>query len=262
MVPAISSSFLAPSGVRISYETWGEGPTLVVIHGAFSDQRTNWMYVAPYLKPHFTVHAIARRGRSPSDATEGHSIEDEMQDAAALIRQVRAPVLLLGHSYGALVALGAAALVPHLVRKLGLYEAPWPTLLDAIVMVPLEALAAAGNWDGFAQAFFTDILFVPHEVIDALRVSVDWAAIVGDAPATLGDLRALASYEFVPERYSVTVPTLLQVGSESPAERYVTRALAAVLPDVTIGVLEGQAHEGMTTAPEQYVDALSRSPAV
>jgi hypothetical protein len=32
----------------------------------------------------------------------------------------------------------------------------------------------------------------------------------------------------------------------------VTDALAAVLPHVTIGTLAGQAHEGMTTAPELY----------
>jgi hypothetical protein len=31
-----------------------------------------------------------------------------------------------------------------------------------------------------------------------------------------------------------------------------------VLADATIGPLEGQAHEGMTTAPEQYVEAGRR----
>jgi len=48
---------------------------------------------------------------------------------------------------------------------------------------------------------------------------------------------------------------MLQVGSESPRDLYVTDALAAVLPNARIGTLVGQAHEGMTTAPEQYVQA-------
>jgi hypothetical protein len=39
---------------------------------------------------------------------------------------------------------------------------------------------------------------------------------------------------------------------------YVTDALAAVLPDVRIQELAGQAHEGMTTAPEMYAEAVSR----
>jgi pimeloyl-ACP methyl ester carboxylesterase len=54
------------------------------------------------------------------------------------------------------------------------------------------------------------------------------------------------------------LPVLLQVGSESPRHLYVTDALAAVLPDARIGELPGQAHEGMTTAPEMYAEAVSR----
>ena len=53
-------------------------------------------------------------------------------------------------------------------------------------------------------------------------------------------------------------PVMLQVGSESPRELYATDALAAVLPDSRIEILEGQAHEGMTTAPERYAEAVIR----
>ena len=56
----------------------------------------------------------------------------------------------------------------------------------------------------------------------------------------------------------MTVPVLLQVGSESPREFYVTDALAATLPDARVEVLAGQAHEGMTTAPAQYVASVLR----
>jgi hypothetical protein len=51
---------------------------------------------------------------------------------------------------------------------------------------------------------------------------------------------------------------LLQVGSESERDLYFTDALAAVLPDVRIEPLPGQAHEGMTTAPEMYAEAVTR----
>jgi pimeloyl-ACP methyl ester carboxylesterase len=54
------------------------------------------------------------------------------------------------------------------------------------------------------------------------------------------------------------VPVPLQTGSESPADFYVTDALAAVLPNVALGRLEDQAHEAMTTAPEQYARAICR----
>jgi hypothetical protein len=51
---------------------------------------------------------------------------------------------------------------------------------------------------------------------------------------------------------------LLQVGTESPRDLYVTDVLAGVLPDARIEELPGQAHEGMTTAAEMYAEAVSR----
>jgi pimeloyl-ACP methyl ester carboxylesterase len=256
---AVSHAFTAPSGTRIGYDAYGEGPPLALIHGGFSDHRTNWTFVKPLLEPHFSVHALARRGRGATDATVGHSLEDEVEDAVALIRRIGTPVFLLGHSYGAHVALGAATKVPNLVRKLVLYEAPWPHLLGAAAMASLEALFRAGDWDGFATMFFADVLAVPADILQALRSTDDWAAILHDAPASLGDLRAVSRLDFEPERYrSLSMPVLLQVGSDSPSNFYVTDALVAVLPNASVGGLEGQAHEGMTTAPEQYVDAIRR----
>jgi hypothetical protein len=46
-------------------------------------------------------------------------------------------------------------------------------------------------------------------------------------------------------------------GSESPRDLFVTDALSSVLPDARIEELPGQAHEGMTTAPEIYVAAVT-----
>ena len=67
----------------------------------------------------------------------------------------------------------------------------------------------------------------------------------------------MTRFEFDAEHYRrLDLPVLLQVGSESPRHLYVTDALAAVLPDARIGELPGQAHEGMTTAPEMYAGAV------
>jgi pimeloyl-ACP methyl ester carboxylesterase len=252
-------SFVSSSSARIGYEVSGEGPPLLLVHGAFSDHRTNWAYVKPFLARHFTVYAMARRGRGSSDATAGHGLEDEMEDAASLLRRIGKPAFVIGHSYGAHVALGAARAAPALVRRLVLYEAPWPHLVDGAVMAPLEGLAASGDWQGFATLFFREVLAVPEVELAELRQTTDWLSIVADAPASLADLRALARYAFTPERFqTLPMPVLLQTGSESPPDFYVTDALAAVLPDVALDRLEGQAHEGMTTAPEQYAQADCR----
>ena len=246
-------------GVTVSYDRYGAGPALVLVHGGFSDHRTNWEFVKPRFEKQFTIYAVARRGRGETAATKGHSLEDESRDVIAVMESIGEPVFLLGHSYGAHTALAAAAIVPHRVRKLVLYEPAWPRAIGKGILVRLDGLAEAGRWDEFAFTFFRDLLFVPTEELQALRATELWPPIVGDAEASLGDLHALSRDDFQAERFrDLGVPVLLQIGTESPRDLYVTDALAAVLPNVRIEELPGQAHEGMTTAPETYAAAVSR----
>ncbi len=249
---------LSPTGVTVSCDKYGSGPSLVIVHGAFSDHETNWEFVKPLFQKHFTVYAIARRGRGETDATVGHSLEDESMDVLSLIQTIGEPVFLLGHSYGAHIALAAAAKIPERIRKLVLYEPAWPRVMGDEALSRLEELAQAGRWDEMAVTFFRDSLFVPVEELEELRNTDLWPPIIADAKATLGDLRALNSYDFKPERFGgLQVPVMLQIGTESPRHLYVTDALAAVLSDVRIEELPGQAHEGMTTAPEMYAQSVT-----
>lgn len=250
---------ISPPCTTLSYDKYGSGPSLVLVHGCFSDHRTNWEFVKPLFEKQFTVYAIARRGRGETDVTVGHSLDDESLDIVTLIQAIDEPVLLLGHSYGAQTALAAAAKVPDRVRKLVLYEAPWPHSVSKEALARLEMLARTDDWENFALTFFRDQLLVPVEDLNQLRRTELWPPIIADAKASLGDLRALSRYSFKAEHFRrLQVPVLLQIGTESPRDLYVTDALAAILPDVRIEELAGQAHEGMTTAPSLYVEAVSR----
>jgi pimeloyl-ACP methyl ester carboxylesterase len=252
-------STISPGGFKVSFETYGAGPSLVLVHGAFSDHRTNWEFVKPMLEEAFTVHAVARRGRGETDATEAHDLEDEARDLVAVLEAIAEPVFLLGHSYGAHTALAAAVRAPHRVRRLALYEPAWPRIIQGEALARLEALAKGGRWAELAATFFRDTLGVPAAEVDGLRATPLWPPIVADAPASLRDLQALSRYEFDPARFrDLRVPVLLQVGSESLRGLYVTDALAGVLPDVRVEALPGQAHEGMTTAPCMYAAAVTR----
>lgn len=250
---------LSSTKAHISYVRYGQGPPLVLVHGGFSNHETNWEFVKSSFEKCFTVYAIARRGRGDTDTTEGHSLEEECHDLTTLIRLIAEPIFLLGHSYGAQVALAAAAQVPELVRKLVLYEPPWPHIIGRVLFEQLEVLAQARRWDDFSTTFFRDGLRVPVSELEELRRTEHWPPIVSDAKASLGDLRALSRYHFDPKRFrDVQVPVLLQVGSESPRDLYVTDALADSLPKVRVEELSGQAHEGMTTAPELYAESVKR----
>ena len=253
-----TSQFSTPQGVRVSYQKSGSGPPLVLVHGSFSDHQTNWEFVEPILRTRFTMYAIARRNRGGTEATQGHALMDEARDVVALMQHVGEPVFLLGHSYGGQCALGAARLAPECVRRLVLYEAAWPSIFGPDAFSTLERLADARNWDEFAFTFFRDTMRVPVQELQALRASELWPPIVMDAPATWVDFRALRSHRFNPGDYrGLLMPVCLQVGTESPHELFVTDALAEELPHAQRTVLAGQAHEGMTTAPELYADAVT-----
>ena len=212
------------------------------------------------LRDRFAVTAVARRGRGETSATVGHGVMDEAADVAAVLREIGEPVFLLGHSYGALCALEATALYPAGVRELVLYEAPDPDFASSTVIARLEAFAAQADWDGMVQAFLDEALQVPADDIAALRATSGWEVWTSDAAATLHDLRSVVAHRFDADRFrGLEMPVLLMIGSESPRELYLTDALAAVLPRARIQVLEGQAHKGMTTAPDQFVEAISEA---
>lgn len=101
------STVLSRDGATISYLSVGSGPSVIVIPGALS-LAADYTAFAHTLAEHFTVHTIERRGRglsSPQGAD--YSIVKECEDVLALQQKTGAS-LLVGHSFGGLVALEVA----------------------------------------------------------------------------------------------------------------------------------------------------------
>jgi pimeloyl-ACP methyl ester carboxylesterase len=245
-------------GTTVSYEKYGSGPPLVLVHGAFSDHVTNWQECKALLAERFTVYAIARRGRGETTATEGHSVADEAADVVAVLRQIGEPAFLLGHSYGGACSLDASIQYPNGVNRLVLYEAPKPEALTAEATTRMEEFGEAEDWHGMVEYFMLDVLQVPPEEVAEIKTTPFWDIWVVDAKASLNDMRALEKHEFDVEHCrEISMPVMLLVGSESPRDLYLTDILAANLPDNRVVILEGTAHEGMTMVPEQFVEKVS-----
>ncbi len=245
-------------GSFVSYDRYGDGPSLVLVHGAMGDHESTWAVVKGLLSPRFTVFAMDRRGRGETTAPRDRRLEEEFGDVAALIQAVGEPAFVLGHSGGAHCAMGGAAASPALVHKLVLYE---PPVVDAVAdgaLARMEEAAAQGDWDGVVRTFLLEGPKVPQPFVDAARASPFWPPMVADAPATLADIRAFARYDFDASHFrGLTMPVLLLVGSESPRDNYVTDALARVLPNHQIAELKGQGHVAQAMAPQMFVEAVS-----
>lgn len=94
-------------GTTISYLSVGSGPAVIVVPGALSLAQ-DYIAFAHALSEHFTVHTIERRGRGLSGPQgNDYSIVKECEDVLALQQRTGAS-LLVGHSFGGLVALEVA----------------------------------------------------------------------------------------------------------------------------------------------------------
>lgn len=250
-------SVLSPAGVEVTWEVHGAGPPLVLVHGSFADHRGSWAAILDDLARTWSVHAVARRGRGGTTATVGHGVLDEAADVVAVLRSLDGPAHLLGHSYGAQVALAAAWLAADRVDHLVLYEPPAPGGMPADVVADLAHHAERRAWSALAHGFFTGVLGLSEEEMAWLRASPEWPSVVADAEASWGDLDALRRYRFTPGAFrTLHVPTLLQRGSKSPHQLFVTDDLARELPDARVDELAGQGHEAMSTAPRLYVRSV------
>ena len=121
----------APKGLAIVSR--GRGPDVVLIHGALGDYR-EWEPVGLVLSDGYRVIAVSRRFHWPNPPPAGsvhYTFEGQSADLDELLRSLPHPVHLVGHSYGAGVALLTALRHPELLRSLTLIEPPFGSLVPS-----------------------------------------------------------------------------------------------------------------------------------
>jgi pimeloyl-ACP methyl ester carboxylesterase len=248
----------SPDGVPIACEVSGRGPALVLVHGAGS-ARGGFDLLRPLLEARFTVTAMDRRGRGDSgDGQPPYAIEREFADVAAVMAEAGDGAVLCGHSYGALVAAGAAGSVPGL-RKLVLYEPPMGGVLAGEGWIDrFEARLEGGDRPAAMREFLGDVGGYSEAEIEALQETPAWAQRLAAAPTVSRELRAEHAFALESLRLgSLGAGCLMLLGSLSPRwARDSTEAYAAALADVRVRLLEGHGHGGVVSAPELVAGEL------
>jgi pimeloyl-ACP methyl ester carboxylesterase len=244
---------VSADGTRIAVFRSGEGPPLVLVHGAAADHG-RWAPVLPALEERFTVLAMDRRGRGRSADAEHYAIQREYEDVAAIVEWAGDRVDLLGHSHGGVCAVEAALLTDR-IGKLVVYEAPMGFLKSPPEVVDrLEALLEAGQRDELLAVFLHEVAGLPSDQIDLMRSLPAWEGRLAAAGTIPREERVTREYAFDPDRFrELRVPTLLLQGGESPAVfMQAAEALASTLPDCRIAVMPGQRHAAMDTGTELF----------
>jgi pimeloyl-ACP methyl ester carboxylesterase len=244
-------------GTLLAYARSGQGPPLVLVHGATADH-TRWAPVSPALEQHYTLYALDRRGRGGSGDAANYALEYEYADVVTIVEMIGTPVNLLGHSFGAACAL-EAVLSTRSVARLILYEPPPSGVRGTLSQASAERMRAdlaSGNHDAVVTTFLQEVAGVPAHELQLLRSAPAWQARVAAAHTILREIEALEqSPPFDAHRFAgMATPTLLLLGGDSPAfYRYHITALHAALVNSRIVEMPGQRHVAMNTAPELFV---------
>lgn len=165
------------------------GPVLLLLHGVTRFWR-DWEPLLPALASEWHVFALDHRGHGGSGRAGSYRVMDYAADAARFVREkAKGPVVILGHSLGAMVAAAVAAEVPELVRGAVLVNPPFHTMgkriehtvWEAQFTGMREAARRGGTVDELTDALADIRLPVPGGTFKRFgelrdRASLQWSA--------------------------------------------------------------------------------------
>jgi pimeloyl-ACP methyl ester carboxylesterase len=100
-------------------DSWGTGPRVVLVHGSLATGGEEWQAQRPLADEGFRLLVPDRRGYGKSPVAEG---EDFLRDADDIAELMGDSAHLVGHSYGGLGVLFAAARRPDATLSIALLE--------------------------------------------------------------------------------------------------------------------------------------------
>ena len=269
-----TGAFVTVDGRRLHYEIAGNGPDLVLIHGASGSLRDMTFGLRDRLTDRFRVIAVDRPGLGHSDSLEETSLVAQARHIKAGLAQlgVTEPVVL-GQSYGGSVALAwALEGGPKALILVGSPSMPGPGKLD-----PWYRLTA--TWPGRQMAIPLASAFVPQSYVAAVTAAIfapdpvppGYEDHIGAAltlrretlRANTSQINALrAELVTMEPRYpSLTLPVELIHGTVDtivPLDIH-SAPLSQLLPNAAVTVIPGAGHMPHHTHTEEVIAAILRA---
>lgn len=265
---------MSADGTEIVGRVLGDGPPLVLVHGAIGDGEFAWEATLPHLADQLTCYLPSTRGRGRSADSPDHTPPRIDEDVLAFVESVGEPVHLVGWSGSGGPVLGAAAR-SQAVAAVVAFE---PVVIVPPVIAAAQAdlgrlgagiqrvgqLASEGDLSAAMTAFFAMICsedeFAAIEAKPAVMQS--WARGI---PAMLRFLEADAAYEGPrvtdPDVLSeIDVPTLLLQGRPTALATLFTEAnryLSDHVQPAEIRLIGGVGHFAPVLAPELIAAELT-----
>ncbi|MDP3893454.1 alpha/beta fold hydrolase [Nocardioides sp.] len=238
----------------IESDIWGAGARVVLVHGSLATGPVEWEAQRPLVDEGYQLVVPTRRAYTPQSGSVGEDYRVDGEDVAALLGD---GAHLVGHSYGGLVAMVAAAARPEAVHSLVLAEAPvFSVAADHPDVARLreqveQVLAREGSdrefLEDFLRAVGTPLEELPPDLLDDLTDLV---------PAVRLGRRPWSGPVPVDGLVGAPFPTVVVSGNHHPAFTAMCDALAREL-GAQHCVVEGAGHEMQMVAEDFNAVLLS-----
>lgn len=257
----MNETVVSADGTRIAFDRSGDGPAVVLVHGAFTDKTHPTLYgVAAALAPWFTVFNYDRRGRGASGDAQPYSVDREIEDLSAVIKTAGGSAIVFGGSSGAALALRAAAGNAS-ISKLALWEPPYHVDGTGPSLPPdfasrLETLVRQRRRAQAVERFMVEAAEVPVEAVAAMRADPSWQELEALAHTLAYEAWVMGPGNALPTEMlaSIRQPTLVLNGENSPGWMVgAGKAVSEAVPGAVRRVLDGQTHN---VSPQALVPEL------
>lgn len=258
-IQPVEATVKSKDGTPICFIRLGTGPSLVIAHASITAGNT-YLQFASALASKFTCYVMDRRGHGRSGNSEDYSIEREYEDVQAILKVAGPETCLFGHSFGAIIALGAA--LHSTINRLVLYEPPLPIRgpVAGLKLEPYRIAVEENRLDDALVFGLEHFAGVPAEEIGLMRSSPQWSKQVQLAPTWVRELEAIDNLGPSLDRYeNLEMPVLLLTGTRSKEYplRAASEALSNILPHVNIKYLQDQGHAAHLMAPQMLADVVT-----
>jgi pimeloyl-ACP methyl ester carboxylesterase len=206
------------------------------------------------------VRIMRRHYRLDLPAADGYSMSREVEDVQALARAIGEPMVVVGHSSGAVVALEALAASAGTFAGAVLFEPPVaagpPDPAGSEALALANAALAAGKPGKAAQIFIRDIAGMPAFSAWIIRAIVNlMPRLRAMIPRQITDLDGVGQRLDAYAR--ITTPVVLLGGERSPAHLGKSLdALAAVMPHAERVMLARRDHFANRKAPAEVAHVI------
>jgi pimeloyl-ACP methyl ester carboxylesterase len=259
----------AGRGALLAVETFGQGETLVLMHG-LATTREIWGLVVPTLAQarHVVTLDVPGFGESVA-AGPGFELEAVAERIARGLAAhgVRGPFDLVGHSLGAGLALTLAAARPRAVRRLVLVAPAGLTPLAPPARVLLaagveRALAARRALAPLAEVGWGRRLLLAFAAADGSLIAPSQARQMlgysAGATRTGAALAAIAGADLRPLLMRTDMPLGMIWGTKDrTVSPRTARSVQAARPDAQLVMIERAGHVVMVERPDAFVSALA-----